>query len=137
MRAVVAVKRVVDYAVKVRVAANKSGVELQNVKMSMNPFCEIAVEEGVRMKQKGLIKELVAVSCGGEKSQEQLRQALAMGADRAILVQTDMRTDQDLQPLAVAKLLREIVKKEDPKIVLVGKQSIDDDSNFRFQGGSQ
>mmetsp|Transcript_49920 Transcript_49920/g.132687 ORF Transcript_49920/g.132687 Transcript_49920/m.132687 type:complete len:257 (-) Transcript_49920:220-990(-) len=129
MRAVVAVKRVVDYAVKVRVAANKSGVELQNVKMSMNPFCEIAVEEGVRMKQKGLIKELIAVSCGGEKSQEQLRQALAMGADRAILVQTDMRTDQDLQPLAVAKLLREIVKKEDPKIVLVGKQSIDDDSN--------
>lgn len=129
MRAVVAVKRVVDYAVKVRVATNKTGVELQNVKMSMNPFCEIAVEEGVRMKQKGLIKELVAVSCGGEKAQEQLRQALAMGADRAILVQTDLRTDQDLQPLAVAKLLREVVKKEDPKIVLLGKQSIDDDSN--------
>lgn len=129
MRAVVAVKRVVDYAVKVRVSADKSGVELASVKMSMNPFCEIAVEEGLRMKEKGHIKELIAVSCGPDKASETLRQALAMGADRAIHLKTSMRTDQELQPLAVAKLLQKIIEKEQPSIVLMGKQAIDDDSN--------
>jgi len=120
---------VVDYAVKVRVKADKSAVELDNVKMSMNPFCEIAVEEGLRLKEKGHIKELVAVSCGPDKAAETLRQALAMGADRAIHLKTTMRTDQELQPLAVAKLLAKIVEKETPQIVLLGKQAIDDDSN--------
>jgi len=130
MRAVVAVKRVVDYAVKVRVAADKSGVDLAGgVKMSMNPFCEIAVEEGLRLKEKGHVKELVAVSCGPDKAAETLRQALAMGADRAIHIKTTMRTDQELQPLAVAKLLAKIVEKEEPSLVLLGKQAIDDDSN--------
>mmetsp|Transcript_21546 Transcript_21546/g.54325 ORF Transcript_21546/g.54325 Transcript_21546/m.54325 type:complete len:265 (-) Transcript_21546:211-1005(-) len=129
MRALVCVKRVIDYAVKVRVSKDKSGVDIKNVKMSMNPFCEIAVEEGIRMKEKGLISELIAVSIGQEKSQEVLRQSLAMGADRAVLITTDMRTDQELQPLAVAKLLQKVVEKEDPSIVLCGKQSIDSDSN--------
>jgi len=129
MRALVAVKRVVDYAVKVRVKADGSGVELGNVKMSMNPFCEIAVEEGLRLREKGHISELIAVSCGPAKASETLRQALAMGADRAIHVKTDMRTDQELQPLAVAKLLQKITEKESPMMVLVGKQAIDDDSN--------
>lgn len=129
MRAIVAVKRVVDYAVKVRVKADKSAVELTNVKMSMNPFCEIAVEEGLRLKEKGHLSELIAVSCGPAKSSETLRQALAMGADRAIHLKTDMRTDQELQPLAVAKLLAKIVEKETPLMVLLGKQAIDDDSN--------
>jgi len=129
MRALVAVKRVVDYAVKVRVKADKSGVELDNVKMSMNPFCEIAVEEGIRLKEKGHLKELVAVSAGGDKAAETLRQALAMGADRAIHLKTSMRTDQELQPLAVAKLLQKVVEKENPSLVLLGKQAIDDDSN--------
>merc|ERR1712066_525185 len=116
-------------AVKVRVKADRSAVELDNVKMSMNPFCEIAVEEGIRMKEKGHIKELIAVSCGPDKAAETLRQALAMGADRAIHLKTSMRTDQELQPLAVAKLLAKIVEKEEPTIVLCGKQAIDDDSN--------
>lgn len=129
MRAIVAVKRVVDYAVKVRVRPDKTGVELENVKMSMNPFCEIAVEEGIRLKEKGVVKELVAVSAGGDKVGETLRQALAMGADRAIHLKTKMRTDQELQPLAVAKLLAQVIGKEDPKLVLLGKQAIDDDSN--------
>merc|ERR1719251_268895 len=129
MRAVVAVKRVVDYAVKVRVKPDGSGVDLGNVKMSMNPFCEIAVEEGLRMKEKGLLKELIAVSCGPDKAAETLRQALAMGADRAIHIKTQMRTDQELQPLAVAKLLAKMVEKENPQLVLLGKQAIDDDSN--------
>lgn len=129
MRALVCVKRVVDYAVKVRVSSNKAGVEINNVKMSMNPFCEIAVEEGIKLKEAGVIKELVAVSIGADKSQEVVRQALAMGADRGILMTTKMRTDQELQPLAVAKLLRELVKKEEIDIVLCGKQAIDDDSN--------
>merc|ERR1712093_367584 len=97
--------------------------------MSMNPFCEIAVEEGLRLKEKGIVKELVAVSCGPDKTSETLRQALAMGADRAIHLKTTMRTDQELQPLAVAKLLAKIVEKEDPQLVLLGKQAIDDDSN--------
>jgi len=129
MRALVAVKRVVDYAVKVRVSADKKGVELKNVKMSMNPFCEIAVEEGIRLKEKGHLKELIAVSCGPDKAAETLRQALAMGADRAIHIKTAMRTDQELQPLAVAKLLAKVVEKESPNMVLLGKQAIDDDSN--------
>merc|ERR1719161_308713 len=97
--------------------------------MSMNPFCEIAVEEGLRLKEKGHLSELIAVSCGPAKSSETLRQALAMGADRAIHLKTDMRTDQELQPLAVAKLLSKLVEKEDPSLVLLGKQAIDDDSN--------
>merc|ERR1712217_7898 len=129
MRALVGVKRVVDYAVKVRVKADKTAVDIANVKMSMNPFCEIAVEEGLRLKEKGKIKELIAVSCGPAKTSETLRQALAMGADRAIHLKTDRRTDQDVQPLAVAKLLQKIVEKEEPTLVLLGKQAIDDDSN--------
>merc|ERR1712176_590268 len=106
-----------------------SAVELDNVKMSMNPFCEIAVEEGLRLKEKGHLKELIAVSAGPDKAAETLRQALAMGADRAIHLKTSMRTDQELQPLAVAKLLQKIVEKEEPQVVLCGKQAIDDDSN--------
>lgn len=129
MRAIVAVKRVVDYAVKVRVKSDKSGVDLTNVKMSMNPFCEIAVEEGLRLKEKGHIKELIVVSAGPDKAAETLRQALAMGADRAVHLKTGMRTDQELQPLAVAKLLQKVAEKESPDIILVGKQAIDDDSN--------
>lgn len=129
MRAVVAVKRVVDYAVKVRVRADKTAVDINNVKMSMNPFCEIAVEEGLRLKEQGHLSELVAVSCGPDKAAETLRQALAMGADRAIHLRTSMRTDQELQPLAVAKMLAKIVEKERPQLVLLGKQAIDDDSN--------
>jgi electron transfer flavoprotein beta subunit len=111
------------------VRADKSAVELDNVKMSMNPFCEIAVEEGLRMKEKGHLKELVVVSAGPDKVAETLRQALAMGADRAIHLKTGMRTDQELQPLAVAKLLQKIVEKEEPSLVLMGKQAIDSDSN--------
>merc|ERR1712151_164489 len=99
------------------------------VKMSMNPFCEIAVEEGLRLKEKGHIKELIAVSAGPDKAAETLRQALAMGADRAIHLKTSLRTDQELQPLAVAKLLQKVVEKENPSLVLLGKQAIDDDSN--------
>jgi electron transfer flavoprotein beta subunit len=129
MRALVGVKRVVDYAVKVRVKADNSCVDIANVKMSMNPFCEIAVEEGLRLKEKGVVSELVAVSCGPDKTSETLRQALAMGADRAIHLKTAMRTDQELQPLAVAKLLAKMVEKEEPQLVLLGKQAIDDDSN--------
>ena len=125
MKALVAVKRVVDYNVKVRVKSDQSGVETANVKMSMNPFDEIAVEEAVRLKEKGVVTEVVAVSCGAAQSQETLRTALAIGADRAILVQTDA----ELQPLAVAKLLKAVVDKEQPQIVLLGKQAIDDDAN--------
>jgi electron transfer flavoprotein beta subunit len=125
MKVLVAVKRVVDYNVKVRVKPDGSGVDTANVKMSMNPFDEIAVEEAVRMKEKGVATEIVAVSCGVTGAQETLRTALALGADRAILVETDV----ELQPLAVAKLLRAVVDKEQPKVVLLGKQAIDDDSN--------
>mmetsp|Transcript_14022 Transcript_14022/g.52426 ORF Transcript_14022/g.52426 Transcript_14022/m.52426 type:complete len:255 (+) Transcript_14022:26-790(+) len=127
MRVLVGVKRVIDYAVKVRVAANKSGVELQNVKMSMNPFCEIAVEEAIRLKETKKATEVVAVSIGPKQAQDTLRTALAMGADRGILVTTDMRIDQELQPLSVAKILAKIVEEEDPSLVLLGKQSIDGD----------
>ena len=127
MKAIVTVKRVVDYAVKVRVASGNS-VDL-NVKMSMNPFCEIAVEEAIRLKEKGLVSEIIAVSVGPTQCQETLRQALAMGADRAVLVKTDVRTDSELQPLTVAKVLAKLVEKENPLLVLMGKQSIDGDNN--------
>jgi electron transfer flavoprotein beta subunit len=125
MKILVAVKRVIDFNVKVRVRSDGTGVETTNVKMSMNPFDEIAIEEAVRLKEKGVVTEIVAVSCGGSSSQETLRTALALGADRAILVQTDA----DLQPLAVAKLLAAITRKEAPEIVILGKQAIDDDAN--------
>ena len=119
------VKRVVDFNVKVRVKADGSGVETANVKMSMNPFDEIAIEEAVRLKEAGVASEIVAVSCGVQACQETLRTALAIGADRAILVESA----EELQPLAVAKLLKKIVEKEQPGLVILGKQAIDDDSN--------
>ena len=125
MKILVSVKRVVDFNVKVRVKADGSGVETANVKMSMNPFDEIAVEEAVRLKEAGAASEIVVVSCGLPACQETLRTALAIGADRAILVETDA----DLQPLAVAKLLKAVVQKESPGLVILGKQAIDDDSN--------
>jgi electron transfer flavoprotein beta subunit len=125
MKVLVGVKRVIDYNVKVRVKADGTGVETANVKMSMNPFDEIGVEEAVRLKEKGIATEIVAVSMGPAASQETLRTALAMGADRGILVQTDA----ELQPLAVAKLFKAIATREAPQLVIVGKQAIDDDSN--------
>ncbi|HYH19672.1 MAG TPA: electron transfer flavoprotein subunit beta/FixA family protein [Azospirillum sp.] len=125
MKLLCAVKRVVDYNVKVRVKSDTSGVETANVKFSMNPFDEIAVEEAVRLKEAGKASEIVAVSIGPAACQETLRTALAMGADRAILVQTDA----EVQPLAVAKILKALVEKEQPRLVLLGKQAIDDDSN--------
>jgi electron transfer flavoprotein beta subunit len=125
MKALVAVKRVVDYNVKVRVKSDGSGVDIANVKMSMNPFDEIAVEEAVRLKEKGVVTEIIAVSCGVAQCQETLRTAMAIGADRAILVETTA----DLQPLAVAKLLKALVDKEQPGLVILGKQAIDDDCN--------
>jgi electron transfer flavoprotein beta subunit len=125
MKVLVPVKRVVDFNVKVRVRPDGSGVDTANVKMSMNPFDEIAVEEAVRLKEKGTATEIVAVSCGLAACQETLRTALALGADRAILVETDV----ELQPLAVAKLLKAIVAKENPQLVIMGKQAIDDDAN--------
>ena len=125
MKALVCVKRVIDYNVKPRVKADGSGVDLANVKMSMNPFDEIAVEEAIRLKEKGVATEIVAVSIGPAKAQETLRTALAMGADRAILVQTE----EEVEPLAVAKILKGIVDAEKPGLVILGKQAIDDDSN--------
>ncbi len=125
MKILVPVKRVVDYNVKVRVRSDGSGVDTANVKMSMNPFDEIAIEEAVRLKEKGIAAEVVAVSCGTAACQETLRTALALGADRAILVESDV----DLQPLAVAKLLRALVAREAPQLVILGKQAIDDDAN--------
>jgi electron transfer flavoprotein beta subunit len=125
MKILVAVKRVVDANVKVRVKSDGTGVELANVKMAMNPFDEIAVEEAMRLKEAGVATEVVAVSCGALACQETLRTALALGADRAILVETDA----ELQPLAVAKLLKAIVAKENPELVVMGKQAIDDDAN--------
>ena len=125
MKILVSVKRVVDFNVKVRVRADGGGVETANVKMSMNPFDEIAVEEAVRLKEAGAATEVIAVSCGPQACQETLRTALAIGADRAILVETDA----ELQPLAVAKLLKSVVLKEAPRLVILGKQAIDDDSN--------
>jgi len=125
MKVLVAVKRVIDYNVKIRVKSDNTGVETANVKMSMNPFDEIAVEEAVRLKEAGTATELVAVSMGVTQSQETIRTALAMGADRGILVETP----QELQPLAVAKLLKALVEREQPELVILGKQAIDDDSN--------
>ncbi len=125
MKVLVPVKRVVDYNVKVRVKSDGSGVDIANVKMSMNPFDEIAVEEAVRLKEKGAVTEIVAVSCGVTQCQETLRTAMAIGADRAILVETG----EELQPLAVAKLLKALVDKEQPGLVILGKQAIDDDCN--------
>jgi electron transfer flavoprotein beta subunit len=125
MKVLVPVKRVVDYNVKVRVKGDGTGVDIANVKMSMNPFDEIAIEEAVRLKEKGVVTEVLAVSCGVTACQETLRTAMAIGADRAILVETDA----ELQPLAVAKLLKALVDKEQPRLVVLGKQAIDDDCN--------
>ncbi len=129
MKILVSVKRVVDYNVKVRVKSDGTGVDIANVKMSMNPFDEIAVEEAVRLKEAGKASEIVAVSCGVAQCQETLRTAMAIGADRAILVETDA----ELQPLAVAKILKALVEKEKPQLVLLGKQAIDDDANQTAQ----
>ena len=125
MKVLVPVKRVVDYNVKVRVKSDGTGVDIANVKMSMNPFDEIAVEEAVRLKEKGIVTEVIAVSCGDAKCQETLRTAMAIGADRGILVETT----EELQPLAVAKLLKALVDKEQPQLIILGKQAIDDDAN--------
>ena len=125
MKILVPVKRVVDYNVKVRVKSDQSGMDIANVKMSMNPFDEIAVEEATRLKESGAVAEVIAVSCGVAQCQETLRTAMAIGADRGILVQTDV----ELQPLAVAKLLKEIALKEQPQLIILGKQAIDDDAN--------
>ncbi len=125
MKILVPVKRVVDYNVKIRVKPDQSGVDLANVKMSMNPFCEIAVEEAIRLKEAGAAEEIIAVSIGPAQAQETLRTALAMGADRAILVQTDI----DAEPLAVAKILKGVVEAEGPDMVILGKQAIDGDNN--------
>ncbi len=125
MKVLVAVKRVVDYNVKIRVKSDGSGVDTAGVKMSMNPFDEIAVEEAVRLREKGAATEVIAVSCGVAACQETLRTAMAIGADRAVLVETDT----ELQPLAVAKLLKAVADKEQPQLVILGKQAIDDDAN--------
>ena len=125
MKVLVPIKRVIDYNVKVRVKADNSGVDLANVKMAMNPFCEIAVEEAVRLKEKGIVTEIVAVSIGPKAAQEQLRTAMALGADRSILVETD----EEIQPLGIAKALKAIVEEEKPEMVILGKQAIDDDNN--------
>nr|WP_319566016.1 electron transfer flavoprotein subunit beta/FixA family protein [uncultured Rhodoferax sp.] len=125
MKVLVAVKRVVDYNVKIRVKSDNTGVDTANVKMSMNPFDEIAIEEAVRLKEKGVATEIIAVSCGVTQCQETLRTAMAIGADRAILVESN----EDLQPLAVAKLLKALVDKEQPGLIILGKQAIDDDCN--------
>ena len=125
MKILVPVKRVVDYNVKIKVKSDNSGVDLENTKMSMNPFDEIAVEEAVRLKEKKLCDEIIAVSIGSAKSEETLRTALAVGADKGILIETE----EEVQPLEVAKILKEIIKKNNPDLVLMGKQAIDDDSN--------
>lgn len=125
MKILTAIKRVVDYNVKVRVKSDGTGVETANIKMSMNPFDEIAVEEAVRLKEKNIASEVIAVSCGVTACQETLRTALALGADRAILLETDL----ELQPLAVAKLIKHVVDKEQPQLLILGKQAIDDDAN--------
>jgi len=125
MKVLVPIKRVIDFNVKARVKPDGSGVDLANVKMSMNPFCEIAVEEAIRMKEKGAAEEVVIVSIGPEKAQEQIRQALAMGADRGLLI----TSEEPLEPLGVAKLLVKVVEEEKPELVILGKQAIDDDAN--------
>ena len=126
MKALVAVKRVVDANVKVRVKPDNSGVDLTNVKMSINPFCEIAVEEAVRLKEKGTVSEIIVVSIGPKEAQEQIRSAMALGADRGILVEAD---DSQLGALEIAKVLKGVVDAEQPQLILLGKQAIDDDSN--------
>jgi electron transfer flavoprotein beta subunit len=133
MKVLVPVKRVIDYNVKVRVKADGTGVDLANVKMSMNPFDEIAVEEAIRLKEKGVATEVVVVSVGVKQAQETLRTALAMGADRAILIEATADVHQDIEPLAVAKLLAAVVKEEGPGIVIAGKQAIDNDMNATGQ----
>lgn len=125
MKILVPVKRVVDYNINVQVKPDGSGVDIENVKMSMNPFDEIALEEAIRLKEQGIASEVIAISCGVEKCQETLRTAIALGADRAIL----MQTEEELQPLAVAKLLKFIVDREQPQLVMLGKQAVDDDAN--------
>lgn len=125
MKVLVAIKRVVDYNVKVRVKADQTGVDLANVKMAMNPFCEIAVEEAVRLKEKGVVSEIIVATVGRKDAQEQLRTALALGADRAVIVETDV----DAQPLAIAKALKAIADKEGVQLVITGKQAIDGDNN--------
>ena len=125
MKVLVPIKRVVDYNVKVRAKSDETGPDLANVKMAINPFCEIAVEEAVRLKESGKAEEVIAVSIGSSATQEQLRTALALGADRAVLVETDIETE----PLSVAKLLKSVVDKEKPDLIILGKQAIDDDSN--------
>lgn len=129
MKVLVPVKRVIDYNVKARVKSDQSGVDLANVKMSINPFCEIAVEEAVRLKEKGVATEVVVVSIGPAQAQETLRQALAMGADRGVLIQAD----QDLEPLEVAKVLKAVIAEEGPGVVIMGKQAIDGDNNATGQ----
>ncbi len=133
MKVLVPVKRVIDYNVKVRVKADGTGVDLANVKMSMNPFDEIAVEEAIRLKEKGLADEVIVVSIGVKQAQETLRTALAMGADRAILIQATDNVQQDIEPLAVAKLLAAVVREEEPGLVIAGKQAIDNDMNATGQ----
>ncbi len=125
MKVLVPIKRVIDYNVKIRVKPDHSGVETANVKMSMNPFCEIAVEEAVRLKEKGVVSEIIAVSIGPQAAQETIRTALALGADKGILI----KTENDVEPLGVAKLLQSIVEKESPELIILGKQSIDGDNN--------
>ncbi len=125
MKILVPIKRVIDYNVKVRVKSDESGVDLANVKMSMNPFDEIAIEEAIRLKEAGIATEIVAISIGPAKAQDQIRQALAMGADRGLLI----KTDDEVEPLGVAKLLKAVVDEESPELVILGKQAIDDDSN--------
>ena len=133
MKVLVPVKRVIDYNVKVRVKADGSGVDLANVKMSMNPFDEIAVEEAIRLKEKGVVSEIVVVSIGVKQAQETLRTALAMGADRAILVEASDDVHKDIEPLAVAKILAAVVKEEGAELVIAGKQAIDNDMNATGQ----
>ena len=128
MKVLVPVKRVIDANIKVRVKSDQSGVELNNVKMAMNPFCEIAVEEAIRLKEAGVVEEIVLVTAGIQQSQETLRTGLAMGADRGILIETD----EVLEPLAVAKLLKVVVEREEPGLVLLGKQAIDGDNTVSY-----
>ncbi len=127
-KVLVGVKRVVDYAVKVRISGDKKGVDLANVKMSMNPFCEIAVEEAIKLKEKKVASEVVVVSIGPKQAQETLRTALAMGADKGIHIETDMRADQEMQPLAVAKILKHLAERDSADLVVLGKQAIDGDN---------
>jgi electron transfer flavoprotein beta subunit len=133
MKIIIPVKRVIDYNVKVRVKSDNSGVDLANVKMSMNPFDEIALEEAIRIKEAGLASEVIAVSIGVKQSQETLRTALAMGADRAILVEASDNVDFDIEPLAVAKILAKVIEQESPRLVICGKQAIDNDMNATGQ----